>query len=237
MRDTPLMAQASICSRLQTATPQVFKVRFSLLRTYVPAVSLREGEDWAAFEGMGYTKTDDTALGSRGQGKAAFLYHSDQMMMLYDTLLENGEYRLGVRRAIPSDTVLNPPFVGEEARRVVSTRYAVPDGTDIQLGLEPLASRGTRVIIPHLSANAVDAIHSGELYQWLQRCWWRAVQVGLTIDVVDEYGSSQRGDCPLVVGDRTVERLDSRSGRPREHTPRRQLDHQAHRAALRRIPR
>ena len=152
---------------------------------------LREGEDWAAFEGMGYTKTDDTALGSRGQGKAAFLYHSDQMMMLYDTLLENGEYRLGVRRAIPSDTVLNPPFVGEEARRVVSTRYAVPDGTDIQLGLEPLASQGTRVIIPHLSANAVNAIHSGELYQWLQRCWWRAVQAGLTIDVVDEYGSSQ----------------------------------------------
>ena len=32
--------------------------------------------NWAAFEGMGYTKEDKDALGSRGQGKAAFLYHS-----------------------------------------------------------------------------------------------------------------------------------------------------------------
>lgn len=126
---------------------------------------LVEGEDWAAFEGMGYTKPDDTALGSRGQGKAAFLYHSDQMMMLYDTLLDSGDYRLGVRLASPSDTVLNPPFLGEEARSVVSTRYAAPGGTEIQLGLAPLASQGTRVIVPHLSANAVNAIHSGELYQ------------------------------------------------------------------------
>ena len=32
---------------------------------------------------------------------------------------------------------------------------------------------------------------SGELYRWLQRCWWRAIQLGLTITVVDERGGSQ----------------------------------------------
>ena len=163
--------------------------------------ALNEGENWAAFEGMGYTKKgSEDALGSRGQGKAAYLYHSslpsvsssgqERMMMLYDTLLPEGEYRLGVRYANPSDTIRQPPFLQDEARHVVSTRYA-EDGTEVELGLDPLAQVGTRVIVPYLSPEAVDAINSGELYQWLQRCWWRAVQTGLSIDVVDEDGSTQ----------------------------------------------
>ena len=154
--------------------------------------ALGEGENWAAFEGMGYTKKEgDDALGSRGQGKAAYLYHSDLHMMLYDTLLDDGEYRLGVRRASPVDSVLSSPYLAGAARRVVSTQYTTEDGTEIQLGLEPLTQTGTRIIVPHLSREAVDAFRSGELYQWLQRCWWRAVQIGLTITVVDENGGSQ----------------------------------------------
>ena len=162
--------------------------------------ALSEGENWAAFEGMGYTKKNsEDALGSRGQGKAAYLYHSslplassgqDRMMMLYDTLLPGDEYRLGVRYANPSDAVRQPPFLGDEARSIVSARYG-DDGTEIELGLEPLTQVGTRVIVPHLSQEAVEAIHSGELQQWLQRCWWRAVQTGLSIAIVDEHGSTQ----------------------------------------------
>ena len=38
---------------------------------------LRDDENWAAFEGHGYTKENETSLGSRGQGKAAFLYFSN----------------------------------------------------------------------------------------------------------------------------------------------------------------
>ena len=168
---------------------------------------LSEGENWAAFEGMGYTKkSSEEALGSRGQGKAAYLYHSnlprlacgqERMMMLYDTLLPDGEYRLGVRYANPSDTVLNPPFLGDEARSVVVSHYVLDDGTAIDLSLEPLNQVGTRVIVPHLKEEVVDAIHSGELCQWLQRCWWRAIQTGLAIDVVDEHGVIQ----PVFVPD------------------------------------
>ena len=162
---------------------------------------LKKDENWAAFEGMGYTKEDDNALGSRGQGKAAFLYHSrlprlpasvqGRMMILYDTLLPGDEYRLGVRYASPFDTVLKAPFRGDQARQIVSSRYTSEDGTKIELGLEPLTSVGTRIIVPYLSEEAVAAFHSGEFYQWLQRCWWRAVQIGLTIDVVDEHGTRQ----------------------------------------------
>ena len=92
---------------------------------------LGRDHNWAAFEGMGYTKEDEDALGSRGQGKAAFLYHSrlpdaassgqDRMMILYDTLLPDGNYRLGVRYANPFDTVQSPPFPGDEARSIISS--------------------------------------------------------------------------------------------------------------------
>ena len=166
---------------------------------------LGRGDNWAAFEGMGYTKEHESALGSRGQGKAAFLYHShlpratssqDRMIILYDTLLDNGAYRLGVRYANPFDTVQSPPFSGDQARLTVSSRYTSADGTEIDLGLAPLASVGTRIIVPHLSQEAVEAIHSGELYKWLQRCWWRAIQTGLNINVIDELGNTKSVTVP-----------------------------------------
>ena len=157
---------------------------------------LGRDENWAAFEGMGYTKEDENALGSRGQGKAAFLYHSrlpqagssaqDQMMILYDTLLKDGTYRLGVRYASPFDTVLEKPFLGDQARSMVASHYTSEDGTEVDLRLAPLSSVGTRIIVPHLSPEAIHAIRSGELYHWLQHCWWRAVQTGLNISIVDE---------------------------------------------------
>ena len=168
--------------------------------------ALTEGENWAAFEGMGYTKkSTDDALGTRGQGKAAFLYHSrlpqvssgqDRMMILYDTLLADGTYRLGVRYASPSDTVQAPPFTGDQARSTVSSSYISRDGTEIELGLAPLTSVGTRIIVPHLFQEAVDAIRSGDLYRWLQRCWWRAIQTGLSIDLVDQQGNTESVTVP-----------------------------------------
>ena len=167
---------------------------------------LGRGHNWAAFEGMGYTKDDDDALGSRGQGKAAFLYHSrlpqtvstgqDQMMILYDTFLQDGTYRLGVRYANPFDTVLAQPFTGKTARSIVSSSYMTEDGTAIGLGLDPLDAVGTRIIVPYLSNEAVGAIHSGELCQWLQCCWWRAVQTRLKINIVDEWGNSKQVAVP-----------------------------------------
>ena len=159
---------------------------------------LEDGENWAAFEGMGFTKKAGAdSLGSRGQGKAAFLYHAGLDMILYDTLLESGEYRLGARHARPSDTVLSPPHEGNQARRTVTTAYVHPSsGQEVALGLEPLGEPGTRIIVPSLSDEAVGAFRSGELYQWLQRCWWRAIQEGLSIRLVDEVGMEQLVEVP-----------------------------------------
>lgn len=159
---------------------------------------LEKGENWAAFEGQGYTRKDgEDPLGSRGQGKSAFLYHSnpvdsegyplDRHIMLYDTRLRDGEYRLGVRYAMPADRVKEPPFVDDDARKVLSDKYETGSELAVPLGLSLLEQPGTRVIVPYLSDSARDAIRNRELHRWLQRCWWRAIQVGaLEIIVIDE---------------------------------------------------
>ena len=168
-------------------------------------LQLQPDENWAAWEAMGYTKAGEDYLGSRGQGKAAFLYHSrhatglrgpggrplEQMVMLYDTLLGDGTYRLGVRLAQPADLVRHPPFEGDEAREVVRGQFEGWRGSPIPLNLQPLEEIGTRIIVPFLSAEAAEAFHSGELARWLERCWWRAVQVGdLEITLGAEPGES-----------------------------------------------
>jgi hypothetical protein len=167
-------------------------------------LQLHPEENWAAWEAMGYTKIGEDALGSRGQGKAAFLYHSrhhsglkgpsgqplERMIILYDSLTPDGIYRLGVRLARPEDVVRYPPLEGDEATGVIRTVWGDWQGPPIPLSLEPLSEIGTRIIVPFLSDSAVEAFHSGEMTRWLERCWWRAVQKNsVEITVVSDTGS------------------------------------------------
>lgn len=156
---------------------------------------LNPDENWAAWESMNYTKVSEEALGSRGQGKAAYMYHSrhphpagrltpgglpvERMCIVYDTLLEDGTYRTGLRLALPNDKVLQTPFEDEEAREIVRTSWSDEDlMIEVPLYLDPLGDIGTRVTIPFLTAEALDAITGNELYDWIQKCWWRPIQLG-----------------------------------------------------------
>ena len=182
---------------------------------------LKPEENWAAFEAQGYTKENEDALGSRGQGKSAFLYHSHvpgetrRMLMLYDTLLEDGEYRLGMRFARPVDQIWKPPLYDEEAIAAIqSPVYQLDSNLEIPLGLEPLCEIGTRVIVPFLGDDdATRTSPGGELCDWLQRCWWRAVQLGkLQIRVADDdTGAEQTIEPPVWWQD-----LPRVSGKPAE---------------------
>ena len=148
---------------------------------------LEPGHDWTAFEGHGYTKRDEDALGSRGQGKSALLYHSKppngpngarRMVIVYDTLLQDSQYRLGVRYANPSDRTQTQPFLDDEAKKVVSApNFIIDDNLSFPVQLAPLTERGTRIIIPFLNLATRDAIQTGELGKWLQMCWWRSIQL------------------------------------------------------------
>ena len=167
---------------------------------------LKPEENWAAFEAQGYTKENEDALGSRGQGKAAFLYHSHisgetrRMAICYDTLLEDSEYRFGMRLARPVDQVLTPPLLNEEAIAAVQGDcYRLSDHPAIPLGLQPLDDVGTRVIVPFVNDDDAQKMKpGGELSRWLQRCWWRAIQTGkVCIRVVDdETGETEKIAAP-----------------------------------------
>ena len=161
---------------------------------------LEDDDNWTAFEGNGFTKGRDDALGSRGQGKSAFFYHSEvpgprrRMLMLYDTLLPNAEYRLGVRFVQPVDRVRIPPLYGKSARDAIKQKwFETNEGVSVPLGLDPLQEVGTRVIVPFLGTEASEALCNSELEGWLQRCWWRAIQIGrLEITVVNEVAGWDR---------------------------------------------
>ena len=163
---------------------------------------LTNGENWAAFEGQGFTEKTGGELGARGQGKSAFLYHSDptvvlnddreRNLILYDSLLADGDYRFGMRYAQPADKIMSPPYYGDDARLTIMDEHVVEPGLTVSLNLEPLTETGARIIIPFVTQGAIDAIHSRELHQWLQRCWWRAIQTGkLEIAVTDEDGHTE----------------------------------------------
>ena len=179
---------------------------------------LGDGNDWAAFEGQGYTKANEDALGSRGQGKAAFLYNSDiksnsgqrRMAILYDTLLPNYQYRLGVRYARPNDRVRTPPLMGQDASAAIqSEEFEIDQDFKYPLQLPPLEEVGTRIVIPHLSREAVDAFHSRELDNWLQLLWWRAIQTHtVCIVLVDENNQ-----------ERTITIPEWWEGEPWRHSP------------------
>ena len=169
---------------------------------------LEDGQNWAAFEGQGFTEKNEGDLGSRGQGKSATLYHSNPSMILndgrerrlilYDTLLENGNYRFGMRYAQPADKILSPPFYGDDARITVMNEHVVEAGLTVLLELDELTEVGTRIIIPFVTEDAIAAIHNRELYNWIQRCWWRSIQAkNLEVTITDEDNNTETIQPPV----------------------------------------
>ena len=151
---------------------------------------------WHYFERLFDSNKGEFDLGSRGQGKSVFLFHShipgDErcMMMLYETKIMDGEYRLGDCIAKPNGLGNREiPYVGKDAiNAICNEEYITADKSiKIPLQLEPLSEVGTRITIPFVSGEAVQAIRNGSLARWMQYLWWRAiVDRRLKITIVDE---------------------------------------------------
>ncbi len=161
----------------------------------------REYLKWYHFERLFDSNKTQLQNGSRGWGKTIFLkcsripYMQRSAMMIYDTLLENSEYRFGDMTIWDDDFgVRKQPLLNDKARRAVSApSYTTPDGNiSLPLALKPLREPGTRITVPFLSDSAAKALRDGMLARWLQYLWWRPIAEGnLRITIVDDNGRSE----------------------------------------------
>ncbi len=129
--------------------------------------ALEESDHWARFEGFGFTTPNPDAIGARGQGKFIFLAASKDYSMYYDSLRENGTYRLGATQATKTDC---PMLHWDEDEG----RAKLKDLTD----LEPSSKIGTRIIIVNPIKELQDEIKNGSFIDAIEEIWFRAIEKG-----------------------------------------------------------
>ncbi len=124
-------------------------------------------DHWARFESFAFTKKDPDAIGARGQGKFIFLAGSKQGLMFYDSLRNDGSYRLGVTQANRVGCPLKH-WDEEQARKILREKTS----------LEPLSETGTRIVIVDPIDELVEEIKRGSFTQAIQETWFRAIEKG-----------------------------------------------------------
>jgi len=137
---------------------------------------LPEDYHWARFESFAFTKDNPDAIGARGQGKFIFLRASETYTMYYDTLRQDGVYRLGATQAKRTGCPILPgpddeAWEGKRAR----------DELGRNCGLRPLSEVGTRVIIESPVGELLEALDSGDFVRAIQQTWFRLIEKGKTI--------------------------------------------------------
>ncbi len=131
--------------------------------------NLRSDDHWARFEAFAFTKDDPDALGARGQGKFIFLRASQQYKMVYDTLRDDGTYRLGATQATETGRPVYPQY-GE------SWEDSIAAAKLFELcGLEPLREVGTRIIVCDPLPEVLEEIESDDFERAIQETWLRAI--------------------------------------------------------------
>lgn len=127
--------------------------------------TLEESDHWARFEGFGFTTPNLDAIGARGQGKFIFLAASKDYLMYYDSLRDDGTYRIGATQATKTDCPMLH-WDGDEGRAKLK------ELTD----LEPLSRIGTRIIIVNPIKELQDEIKSGDFMDAIEETWFRAIK-------------------------------------------------------------
>lgn len=131
---------------------------------------LPEEYHWARFESFAFTKDSPDAIGARGQGKFIFLCASKQYDMYYDSLRDDGIYRVGGTRATRTGC---PIFPHKEKK------WEGKYGADVlkqKCGLDPLRSVGTRVIIVDPIEELMESLENGKFVRAIQETWFRSIE-------------------------------------------------------------
>jgi len=130
---------------------------------------LPQNERWGRFENLAFTKEHSTqfsTLGSRGRGKFIFLGASKNNEIIYDSLRDDGTYRLGVRTL----TLIDSPtysWDGDEAKLMLVT---ITSGA-----IKPLEKVGTRVVIIEPVEELVEDFKSGNFLNYINETWWEII--------------------------------------------------------------
>lgn len=124
-------------------------------------------ERWGRFENLAFTKDPtEEALGARGQGKFIFLAASKTKRIVYDTLREDGVYRLGARYFQGITNIMSHHWEGKEAKSALE-KYSP--------SLKPLTQIGTRVIIDDPIDDLIEAFLNKSFHEMISETWWEII--------------------------------------------------------------
>lgn len=152
------------------------------------AADLPAEERWGRFENVAFTKDpSEEALGARGRGKFIFVGASKASTIIYDTLRDDGVYRVGIRTLELTDSPIWA-YEGSEARRKLDLLT--------ESACTPLAHVGTRVIIVDPIDDLLADISSGRFARFIGETWWEIIRkFGVDIKVIVE-GRVERAKIP-----------------------------------------
>jgi len=125
-------------------------------------------ERWGRFEGVAFTQPrTERTLGSRGRGKFIFVGASEEYTILYDTLLENGNYRFGFRTVLKTES----PVAAYDNEGGKNKLRNMTENL-----IEPITSVGARVIIVNPLDELVKDIKNGNFLRYIGETWWEIIQ-------------------------------------------------------------
>ncbi len=127
---------------------------------------LPEYERLARFEHMKFSGGNTQGAGLFGRGKLLFTAASEESHIIYDSLTEDGKYRLNERRLIGRrfDNFAKA-YEDDNARDMLEQL--------IKGHVKPLNNTGTRIIIIKPKEEIVKAIKDGAFIDYITETWWQ----------------------------------------------------------------
>jgi len=126
-------------------------------------------ERWGRFENLAFQRKQSlgrTSLGSRGRGKFVFVGTSEDMIILYDSLRDDGTYRFGKRWVEQIESWVRA-WDEDEGRKEL--------GNETSKLLTPLQTVGTRVIIVNPIDSLVADFKNGNFAKAIGETWWEII--------------------------------------------------------------
>jgi len=133
----------------------------------------------AGFLSQDWSTKDFSDLGSRGRGKAIFLYSSQNYFIFFDSLRhDDNQYILGVYFLDKNkDIQIRIIADGELAKKQIKN----------SLQINPLEKHGTRIFVTNPNPKLVEAIKNQKIDLFIQTTWWEIIhKYQAKIYIIDE---------------------------------------------------